>query len=79
MSTSATMSDPTKNPSTICIYEYDPAYTAPGTEMNVTPEMLAPIIAIATIYHGDLRLPVKNPALSALRPVIHEMIKSSKK
>ena len=47
--------------------------------MNVTPEIGAPIIAIATRYHGDLRLPVKKPALSALRPVIHEMTNSSRK
>ena len=73
------MSEPTKKPSTICIYEYPPAWTAPGTEMNVTPEILAPIMAMATMYHGDFRLPVKNPALSVFRPVIHEIRNSSKK
>ena len=32
-----------------------------------------------TMYQDDLRLPVKKPALSALRPVIQEMMNSSAK
>ena len=43
--------------------------TSPGMEMKVTPERDAPIIPNATRYHGDVRLPVKNVSLSALRPV----------
>lgn len=60
---------PVRNPSTICIYEKWLVATQPGTEMNVTPEMLDPIIAKATTNHGDFRLPTKNPWLSAFRPV----------
>ena len=41
--------------------------------MNVTPEMLAPIIATVAISHDDLRPPVKKLRLSALRPVSQEM------
>ena len=44
--------------------------------MNVTPEMLAPIMATVTISHDDLRPPVKKLRLSALRPVIHERSRS---
>lgn len=33
--------------------------------MNVTPDMAAPIMAKAAMYHGVRRLPEKNPALSA--------------
>ena len=32
--------------------------TMPGTLTKVTPEMLAPIIPKATIYHGDFLLPL---------------------
>ena len=39
----------------------------PGTEINVTPEIAAPIIAIDTKAHGVLRLPVKKVELSDLR------------
>ena len=39
----------------------------PGTDTKVTPEMNEPMVAMATIYHGDLREP-KNPLLSVLRP-----------
>ena len=40
----------------------------PGTDTYVTPEILEPIMANATTYQEDLRLPVKKPALSAFRP-----------
>lgn len=43
--------------------------TMPGTLTNVTPDIDAPIIPKATIYHGDRLLPLKKVLLSALRPV----------
>ena len=46
--------------------------TIPGTEINVTPEMAAPIIASVASAHGADRLPVKNPALSDLRPAKYD-------
>ena len=52
---------PTMNPSTICKYENPLAATIPGTEMKVTPEIMEPIMAKATTYQGDLRLPTKKP------------------
>ena len=61
------------------MYEYPPASTAPGTEMNVTPDMLAPIMATVTRNHDERRLPVKKAALSARRPVTHEMSSSRAK
>ena len=67
---------PTKKPNTICIYEKPSAATEPGTEMNVTPEIAAPTIANAAMYHGVLRAPVKKLALSALRPD-HQATKNS--
>jgi len=45
--------------------------------MKVTPEIAAPIMAKAAIYHGVLRLPVKNPALSARRPESQATTKST--
>ena len=39
----------------------------PGTEMNVTPEIAAPIMAKATSGQGAWRLPVKNVELSLPR------------
>ena len=42
----------------------------PGTETKVTPEMVEPIMAKATIYHADLWFPTKKPSLSALCPAI---------
>ena len=59
---------PMVNPTVICIYEKESAATEPGTEMNVTPDIAAPIIASVAIYHVVRRLPMKNPALSACRP-----------
>ena len=53
--------------------------TEPGTEMNVTPDMAAPIMAKVAMNTDDFRLPVKKPALSALRPVIHDMMNSNAK
>lgn len=35
----------------------------PGTEINVTPEMLAPIMPNATIHQGDCRPALKNALL----------------
>ena len=43
------------------------AATIPGTDMNVTPEIAAPIMAKATTGHGAWRLPVKNVLLSEPR------------
>lgn len=51
----------------------------PGTDIKVTPEILEPIMANATTYQLDLRLPIKNPALSALRPARYETPKSTRK
>lgn len=42
--------------------------TQPGTEMNDTPEMLAPIIPKPTIHHGDCLPARKKASLSASRP-----------
>ena len=44
----------------------------PGTEMNVTPEMVAPIMAKATTGHGALRLPLKKVELSEPREAKYE-------
>ena len=55
------------------MYENPLTATIPGTETKVTPEIAAPIVAKATTYQGDLRLPEKKPALSALRPLIYEI------
>jgi hypothetical protein len=41
--------------------------TSPGTDIKVTPEMVAPIIPKATRYQGDFRFPVKKVSLSLLR------------
>jgi hypothetical protein len=51
----------------------------PGTETNVTPDMLEPIMANATTYHRDRRLPTKKPALSARLPARYDTVKSSAK
>jgi hypothetical protein len=39
----------------------------PGTEINVTPEIEVPIMAMATTYHGDFLSPTKKARL--LEPV----------
>ena len=57
------------------MYEKASTATDPGTEMNVTPDMAAPIMAKAAMYHGVRRFPVKNPALSARRPESHATAK----
>ena len=44
--------------------------TIPGTETNVTPEIDAPIIPNATIYHGERLFAKKKVALVARRAVI---------
>jgi len=44
--------------------------TIPGTEMNETPEMLAPTMPKATIYQGERRPAVKNVSLSVRLPVM---------
>ncbi len=51
----------------------------PGTEMNVTPEMAAPIMAKATRGQGVWRLPVKNVELSLPREAKWEISISSTK
>ena len=53
----------------------------PGTEMKVTPDMLAPIMPNATIHHGDWR-PARKKALLPLAPCAElrcEMRRSIKK
>ena len=40
--------------------------TMPGTDTNVTPDIEAPTMPKATMYHGDLRLPRKKVSLSEL-------------
>ena len=47
--------------------------------MNVTPEMGAPIMAIATMNQGAWRPPVRAVLVSALREASHEMMKSKMK
>jgi hypothetical protein len=37
--------------------------TIPGTDMKVTPEIVVPIIEMATTYHGDFRSPEKKALL----------------
>ena len=44
--------------------------TMPGTDTKVTPEIEAPIMPKATIYHGDFLLALKKALLSAPLPVI---------
>ena len=39
--------------------------TIPGTDTNVTPEIEAPTMPKATIYHGDFLFPRKKVSLSA--------------
>ena len=51
----------------------------PGTDTNVTPEMLAPTMPKATIYQGALRRALKNVSLSPLRLVSLLMPKSTAK
>ena len=51
----------------------------PGTEMKVTPEMAAPIMAKATSGHGARRLPVKNVELSLPRDAKYETAISTAK
>jgi hypothetical protein len=48
----------------------------PGTLTNVTPEMEAPTMPKATIYHGDWRFPLKKVSLSDFLAV--SLLKSSK-
>lgn len=40
--------------------------TIPGTDTKVTPDMLEPIMAKATTYQADLRLPTKKPSVISL-------------
>ena len=47
----------------------------PGTEMKVTPEMGAPIMAMATINQGAWCPPVRAVLVSLLREASHEMMK----
>ena len=71
ISTNATISWPIVKPTTICIYENLSTATEPGIEINVTPDIAAPIIARVAIYQVVRRLPMKNPRLSASRPEIY--------
>ena len=43
--------------------------TIPGTDTKETPEMEAPTMPNATIYHGDCRLPRKKVSLEERRAV----------
>ena len=51
----------------------------PGTETNVTPDMLAPIMPKATIAHGELWRAMKKSLLSALRLVSRDSPSNSRK
>ena len=53
------MSWPNVKPTTICIYENESAATDPGTEIKVTPDIAAPIIASVARGHEVRRLPMK--------------------
>ena len=55
-------------PTTICIYANPSVATAPGTEIKVTPDIAAPIIASVALHHEVFLPPIKKPILSALRP-----------
>ena len=46
----------------------------PGTDTNVTPDIGAPIIARAAIYHFDFLEPLKKAELSLFEPAIHAML-----
>jgi len=70
---------PVTKPSTICKYEKLLTPTMPGTDTKVTPDMLEPIMAKATTYQADLRLPTKNPSLSAFLPAMYEMVNNIRK
>ena len=48
--------------------------TKAGTETNVTPDILEPIMAKATTYQADLRFPTKKPSLSAFLPAMYETV-----
>ena len=49
--------------------------TEPGTEIKVTPDIAALIIAVAVTHHDIRRLPEKYPALSTLRSAINATAK----
>ena len=53
--------------------------TMPGTLTKVMPDIDAPTIPKATIYHGDRLLPLKKVLLSALRPVTWLMSSRTRK
>jgi hypothetical protein len=53
--------------------------THPGTEINETPEIDAPIMPNATKYQGDFRFPIKNVELLAFFPVTYEIPYRAKK
>jgi hypothetical protein len=65
---------PTRYPRTIIMYENLEKPTSPGMEMNVTPEIEAPIIPYATTYHGETFLPRKNVKLSGVLAAIRVII-----
>jgi len=77
VSRKAIINCPATKPNTICKYEKLLTATIPGTETNVTPEILEPIIAKATTYQVDLRFPTKKPWLSAFLPATYETVKST--
>jgi hypothetical protein len=49
----ATAMYPSIKPRHVCIYVILILVTIPGTDTKVTPDIEAPIIPKATIYHGD--------------------------
>jgi hypothetical protein len=65
----ATAIYPKMKPIQVWRYDIPDFITMPGTDTNVMPEILAPTIPNATIYQGDLRLPLKNASLLDFLPV----------
>ena len=58
------MIKPTALPKTNWKYPNSPLPTAPGTEINVTPERAVPIIPKATRYHFEFLFAIKKVELS---------------
>jgi len=53
--------------------------TSPGTEINVTPEIVKPTIPKATRYHGEHLFPVKKVSFLAFLEEKYETHKRSTK
>ena len=65
----ATAMYPKMNPMHVCRYVICVCITIPGTLTNVTPDIEAPIMPNATMYHGDCLRPRKKVSLSDCRDV----------